>query len=99
MGHFDFNAATGKDADVADMSALPTVLQTKVFIFRIYSTKNFGLRGRTKYTHLVDQDTSIGADKVLFTRDEVTAANVRLHMQITKKQAGMRDIYVVNKKK
>eukprot|EP00455_Lapot_gusevi_P002415 TRINITY_DN10962_c0_g2_i6.p1 TRINITY_DN10962_c0_g2~~TRINITY_DN10962_c0_g2_i6.p1 ORF type:complete len:426 (-),score=144.79 TRINITY_DN10962_c0_g2_i6:75-1352(-) len=43
----DFNAATGMDQEV-DKAMLPKVLQVK----------NFGLAGRTKYTHLVDQDTT-----------------------------------------
>lgn len=43
----DFNEATGEDRTV-DRTLLPTVLQVK----------KFGLKGRTKYTHLVDQDTT-----------------------------------------
>ena len=43
----NFNSATGEDATV-DKSMLPAVMQVK----------HFGLKGRTKYTHLADQDTS-----------------------------------------
>eukprot|EP00954_Amorphochlora_amoebiformis_P022776 1355613-Amorphochlora_amoeboformis.AAC.1 len=48
----DFNQATGLDREV-DRSALPKVLQVK----------NFGLMSRTKYTHLVDQDTTYSSGK------------------------------------
>jgi len=44
----DFSAPTGEDRTV-DRTLLPKVLQVK----------KFGLKGRTKYTHLVDQDTSL----------------------------------------
>lgn len=44
----DFSAPTGEDKELGDKSMLPTVMQVK----------NWGKRGRTKYTHLVDQDTS-----------------------------------------
>ena len=43
----NFHEATGFDKEV-DMTMLPKVLQVK----------DFGIAGRTKYTHLVDQDTS-----------------------------------------
>jgi microfibrillar-associated protein 1 len=43
----DFTEATESTMDV---SVLPKVMQVK----------NFGKRGRTKYTHLVDQDTTVG---------------------------------------
>jgi microfibrillar-associated protein 1 len=43
----DFTEPTGADRTV-DRSLLPKVLQVK----------KFGLKGRTKYTHLTDQDTS-----------------------------------------
>jgi microfibrillar-associated protein 1 len=42
----DFSAATLEDH--FDKSVLPKVMQVK----------NFGRSGRTKYTHLVDQDTT-----------------------------------------
>lgn len=45
----DFSAPTGADRTV-DRTLLPEVLQVK----------KFGLKGRTKYTHLVDQDTTTG---------------------------------------
>lgn len=43
----DFLAPTGYDKEV-DMTMMPKVMQVK----------DFGLAGRTKYTHLVDQDTT-----------------------------------------
>ena len=55
----DFNAATGEDRTV-DRALLPAVLQVK----------KFGLKGRTKYTHLADQDTS---------RSHTSAAAVAQH--------------------
>lgn len=47
----DYAAPTGEDK--FHREALPSVLQVK----------NFGKRGRTKYTHLADQDTTFGATK------------------------------------
>lgn len=44
----DFTEATESTVDV---SMLPKVMQVK----------NFGKRGRTKYTHLLDQDTTVSA--------------------------------------
>ena len=43
----NFHSATGEDATV-DKTTLPAVMQVK----------HFGLKGRTKYTHLADQDTT-----------------------------------------
>ena len=47
----DFTEATESTMDV---SLLPSVMQVK----------NFGKRGRTKYTHLLDQDTTVGSGTV-----------------------------------
>lgn len=47
----DFTEATESTMDV---SLLPSVMQVK----------NFGKRGRTKYTHLLDQDTTVGSGSV-----------------------------------
>ena len=43
----DFTEAT---ESTIDMTLLPKVMQVK----------NFGKRGRTKYTHILDQDTTVG---------------------------------------
>lgn len=45
----DFMEATGEDATV-DRALLPEVMQVK----------KWGLKGRTRYTHLADQDTTLG---------------------------------------
>jgi microfibrillar-associated protein 1 len=46
MSRYDYTAPT--ESAVRDVSALPAAMQVR----------NFGKMGRTKYTHLVDQDTS-----------------------------------------
>ncbi len=45
-----FNAPTGVDSDIRDKSLLPSVMQVR---------SKWGLKGRTKYTHLTDQDTTV----------------------------------------
>lgn len=58
----DFNQPTGQDKTV-DRMLLPTVLQVK----------KFGLKGRTKYTHLTDQDTTKRADNPWIAAETVVA--------------------------
>lgn len=54
-----FYQDTESDVLKRDYSA-PTVdeVRNKEVLPKIMQVKNFGLAGRTKYTHLVDQDTS-----------------------------------------
>lgn len=70
----DFSAPTLEDH--FDKTILPKVMQVK----------NFGRCGRTKYTHLVDQDTT-KFDSPWFTE---TAANVKFH---TERAGGMKQVF------
>eukprot|EP01112_Ceratiomyxa_fruticulosa_P019161 TRINITY_DN6228_c0_g2_i1.p1 TRINITY_DN6228_c0_g2~~TRINITY_DN6228_c0_g2_i1.p1 ORF type:complete len:440 (-),score=134.89 TRINITY_DN6228_c0_g2_i1:62-1381(-) len=54
----DFSAPTGEDAEM-DKALLPKVLQVK----------KFGRIGRTKYTHLADQDTSVKRSDNIWAQD------------------------------
>eukprot|EP00808_Paulinella_micropora_P006695 g44084.t1 len=63
----DFTEATGEDRHV-DRTLLPKVLQVK----------KFGLKGRTKYTHLVDQDTTRKEENI-FLASERDAGTVSKH--------------------
>lgn len=70
----DFSQPTLEDH--FDKTILPKVMQVK----------NFGRCGRTKYTHLVDQDTT-KFDSPWFTE---TAANVKFH---TERAGGMKQVF------
>lgn len=70
----DFSGATLEDH--FDKTALPKVMQVK----------NFGRSGRTKYTHLVDQDTT-QFDSPWISE---TAQNLRFH---NTQAAGMKQIF------
>jgi len=65
----DYSAATGDD--LVDKTLLPKVMQVK----------NFGRSGRTKYTHLADQDTS--------AQDSAWAINDALRIKYNQKMGGM----------
>jgi len=60
----DFSAATLEDQ--FDKSILPKVMQVK----------NFGRSGRTKYTHLTDQDTTVKSDSPWFLEN---AQSLKFH--------------------
>uniref|UniRef100_A0A336KRX6 CSON013156 protein n=1 Tax=Culicoides sonorensis TaxID=179676 RepID=A0A336KRX6_CULSO len=70
----DFSAPTLEDH--FDKTILPKVMQVK----------NFGRCGRTKYTHLVDQDTT-KFDSPWFTE---TAANIKF---VTERAGGMKQVF------
>ncbi len=61
--------------DKTDRASLPAVLQVK----------KFGFRGRTKYTHLLDQDTCRGVKDRLLPNED-------LRQRYSEKRAGMGDI-------
>eukprot|EP00727_Mastigamoeba_balamuthi_P014085 m51a1_g93 hypothetical protein (470) ;mRNA; r:291361-292976 len=72
-GKWDWDAATGEDAMVKKEN-LPKVLQVK----------NFGKHSRTKYTHLLDQDTT-------FQQEASWASSTSLQSKYTRKMGGMKD--------
>jgi microfibrillar-associated protein 1 len=72
----DWAGRTGEDSYI-DKAALPKVLQVK----------NFGRAGRTKYTHLADQDTSRGKDN-MFLADRDVRQVMEKKMGGMKKDAG-----------
>ena len=68
------------------LRACPTRNAAVLQVCRVLQVKNFGRSGRTKYTHLVDQDTTqfdaAWADN--------SALNIKFHSQIS---AGMRQSF------
>ncbi|KAK9814190.1 hypothetical protein WJX72_001977 [[Myrmecia] bisecta] len=73
----DFSAPTGEDK--MDKTVLPKIMQVK----------NFGRRGRTKYTHLVDQDTT--------EFDNPLEPDAALRAKYEKKMAGTKDVFAAPK--
>lgn len=57
-----------------------------LYILFLYQVKNFGRSGRTKYTHLVDQDTT-SFDSPWVSE---TAQNLKFH---TNQAAGMKQVF------
>ena len=55
----DFGQATGADARVKDIEALPKIMQVK----------NFGKRSQVKWTHLNKEDTT-GGEKPMWAQDD-----------------------------
>lgn len=72
IGNTDGNAPTLEDH--FDKSFLPSVMQVK----------NFGLKGRTKYTHLTDQDTT------KFGNEATWSAKGNINKSLNAKAGGMR---------
>jgi len=60
-------------------------LQSYIFLL-LFKVKNFGRSGRTKYTHLVDQDTT-SFDSPWVSE---TAQNLKFH---TNQAAGMKQVF------
>lgn len=57
-----------------------------ILLFFFFQVKNFGRSGRTKYTHLVDQDTT-SFDSPWVSE---TAQNLKFH---TNQAAGMKQVF------
>ena len=71
----DYTAPTLEDH--FDKTILPKVMQVK----------NFGMAGRTKYTHLMDQDTS-ARDKAAWTTDK--QSTMKFHRE---HGGGMKEVF------
>jgi microfibrillar-associated protein 1 len=86
-GDEDFSAATGADADIPDKSLLPAIMQVR---------SKWALRGRTKYTHLADQDTTyaggLGSDKRFGELPE------EFKERMEKKRGGLGDVAMPSEK-
>ncbi|MDP1601831.1 MAG: microfibrillar-associated 1 family protein [Legionella sp.] len=76
----DFSLPTGEDK--LDKTVLPKVLQVK----------NFGRSGRTKYTHLKDQDTTVA--------DSPWAQDTKIRKKFEEKLGGLKpDSYLTKRKR
>lgn len=88
FGDVDFNAPTGLDADIADKSLLPEVMQVR---------SKWALRGRTKYTHLTDQDTTFAGGMSDERRFGELPEEARLRLE--KKRGGVGDVKLPTEKR
>ncbi|KAK9453609.1 splicing factor, Prp19-binding domain-containing protein [Dipodascopsis uninucleata] len=79
----DYATENVEDA-VKDKSVLPKALQVR--------EDQIGKRGRTRYTHLLDQDTSKGSDSPWFKRDTI-------NKRAQDKLGGLHDTYPNKRKK
>ncbi|KAK9234818.1 splicing factor, Prp19-binding domain-containing protein [Lipomyces kononenkoae] len=73
----DYNAEALED-DVKDKTALPKVMQVR--------GDQFGKRGRSKWTHLLNEDTSQNTDSPWFMKD-------RINKRAQEKLGGLHDAY------